>query len=174
MGDIRDKHRGVFQMGKNIIVPENKFLKERKKEKEIADAQKLAEELRELHMAKQKEIEEKLETLELMPNGNRIIIMPYPANPYVKVLSEGGIYIAPNANYFNEDTGEIDQAEELVACAKVIEVGPDVKNVQVGDDIYYDGRTGYPLPFMNLGYKIVPETQILVIINENVKSRLKS
>ena len=53
-----------------------------------------------------------------------------------------------------------------------LKLGPDVKHVKVGDDVYYDSRTAYPLPFMNLGYKVTSEPQIIAIINNNLKERM--
>lgn len=172
MGNALDQLRGEWNMGKNIIIPENPFETEIRKQEEIKKAEDLSKKLKEAHLEKQKEIEEKLEGLEILPNGNRIIIMPYPSNPYVKIMTESGIFIEPNGNYFNPDTGTIDKSDELVPCAKVIEVGPDVKSVCIGDDVYYDHRTAYPLPFMNQGYKVVSEPQIIAIINNNLKQRL--
>jgi len=172
MGNALDQLRGEWNMSKNIIIPENPFETEVRKQEEIKKAEELSTKLKEVHLAKQKEIEDKLEGLEIMPNGNRIIIMPYPSNPYVKVMTDSGIFIEPNGAYFNTDTGEMDKAEELVPCAKVIEVGADVKNIKNGDDIYYDHRTAYPLPFMNQGYRVVSEPQVIAIINNNLKQRM--
>ena len=159
-------------MSKNIIIPGNPIEEEFRKNEEAKKAEELAQKLKEAHIAKQKEIEEKIKDLELVPNGNRLILMPYPSNPYVRVLTESGIFIEPNGSYFNTDTGEMDQSQELVPCAKVIEIGPDVKYVKIGDDVYYDSRTAYPLPFMNQGYKVTSEPQIIAIINSKLKERL--
>jgi hypothetical protein len=172
MGNELDQMRGKWNMSKNIVVPSNPIAAEVRKLEEEKKAEELAQRLKEAHLAKQKEIEERLEGLELVPNGNRLVLMPYPSNPYVKVMTESGIFIEPNANYFNTDTGEIEQAKELVMCAKVVETGPDVKYVKIGDDVYYDSRTVYPLPFMNLGYQVTSEPQIIAIINNNLKERM--
>ena len=172
MGNELDRVRGKWNMGENLIIPTNPIAVEAEKLRKEKEAKEVAEKLKEIHLAKQKEIEERLEGLELIPNGNRLVLMPYPRNPYVKVMTESGIFIEPNGTYFNTDTGEFDEADELVACAKVIEVGPEVKYVKIGDDVYYDSRTAYPLPFMNLGYKVTSEPQIVAIINNELKIRL--
>jgi hypothetical protein len=172
MGNELDQLRGKWNMSKNIVVPTNPIAAEARKLEEEKKAEELAQKLKEAHLAKQKEIEARLEGLELIPNGNRLILMPYPSNPYVKVVTDTGIFIEPNGKYFNTDTGEIDQAKELVACAKVVEIGPDVKYIKIGDDVYYDSRTVYPLPFMNLGYLVTSEPQIIAIINNDLKIRM--
>lgn len=172
MSDTLDRMKGVWSMNKNIIVPSNPIATEARKLEDKKKAEELAQKLKEAHLDKQKEIEERLKGLELVPNGNRLVLMPYPSNPYVKIMTDSGIFIEPNKNYFNPDTGEIDEAKELVSCAKIIEVGPDVKHVCIGDDVYYDSRTVYPLPFMNLGYQVTSEPQIIAIINNDLKQRM--
>lgn len=162
-----DRLKGKFPMGRNIKVPNNPIVQMAQKQREEKEATELAERLKETHLAKQREINDKLERLVMKPMNSRIIIMPYPANPYVQAITESGIYIEPNANFFNPDTGEIDQAEELVACAKVMEVSEDGKYVEVGDDVYYDSRFAHPLPFMGLGYKVLPLSAIIAYIREN-------
>ena len=46
--------------------------------------------------------------------------------------------------FLNPDSGENDKLKELVACAKVIEVGPDCKYLNINDDVFYDTRSVYP------------------------------
>jgi hypothetical protein len=108
----------------------------------------------------------------MLPMFNKVILLPYPNNPYKKSI-EGSIIVEYNGDFMNPDSGEKDKLQELVGCAKVIEVGPEVKYVKAGDDIYYDPRTCYPVPFMSLGYKLTTEPQILCVLNENLKERFK-
>lgn len=142
-----------------------KKAKDEKLEKELDEAFIQAEK------AKQEELLQKLETLELMPMGNKIIIMPYVRNPYRKVISEGGIILDYNGDFKNPDTGEMDKEVVGIGCAKVIEVGPEAKYLSPGDDIIYDTRQVYPVPFMQLGYKAMPEPNVICVINEKLKER---
>lgn len=175
MSEIADKQRGKFILSKNIILPQEsdiekqaRILREEKKAQEIADK------LKEVHLNKQKEIESKLETLEILPLRDKVIILPYPQNPYVQLVTESGIYVQPDGTFFNTDTGELDKMQEMVICGKVIEIGPETKWVQVGDDVYFDSRTAFPFPFMNNGYKLTSENSLLAILNENLKERLNN
>ena len=59
-------------------------MEEARKAEEEKKAEELAQRLKETHLAKQREIEERLKDLEIVPNGNRLVLMPYPSNPYVK------------------------------------------------------------------------------------------
>lgn len=156
--------------GSNLILPENQLLIDIAREKERAEQEEASKLLVELEKQKQKEIEDKLETLEMLPMMNKIIILPYPENPYKKVM-QGNIIVNYSGSFMNPDSGEQDKLVELVGCAKVIEVGPECKFLKPGDDVYYDTRTTYPVPFMSLGYKLTTEPQILCVLNSELKKR---
>lgn len=102
--------------------------------------------------------------------NNKIIILPYPENPYKKVI-EGNIIVEYDGSFMNPDSGQKDKMQTLVGCAKVIEVGPECKYLKPEDDVYYDTRTTYPVPFMSLGYQLTTEPQILCVLNSNLKER---
>lgn len=165
-----DQAAGKFYMNngkfEDDLLIENQIIK--KKEKElIEEAQKL---YLEASQKKQEEINAKLQTLEMLPMGNKIIISMYPENPYRKVI-EGKIIVDYDGSFINPDTGTQDKMKQLVACGKVIEVGPEVKYVKPGDDVYFDPRTCYPVPFMSLGYLLTHETAIHCVLNEGLKTR---
>lgn len=161
---------GKYYMGKNLILPTNELQKEIENEKDRKAAEEANKLLIELEKQKQDEINQKLETLEMLPMGNKIILMAYPENPYKKIM-EGSIIVNYSGDFLNPDTGEKDKLKELVGCAKIIEIGPDCKYLKPGDDVYYDTRTTYPVPFMSLGYQLTTEPQILCIMNEGLKDR---
>lgn len=166
--------QGKFYPGKNkIYVPENDIERAAKKLREEKEFEAAAAKEKELLLAKQQEIQEKAERLELIPLGNKVILSPYPRNPYRQIMSEGGIITDYNGEFFNPDSGETDKAPELVGCAKIVEVGPECKYVKPGDDVYYSPNTCYPLPFMSMGYRITSEPQLLSVLNEGLKKRFK-
>lgn len=119
---------------------------------------------------KQKELLEKMATLEILPHGNRVFLLPYPSNPYRKVITENGVLI-PDGDFFNPDKGEFDKLDQNVMCAKVMEIGKDCTSVHIGDDVYYDKRSTWPIPFLSLGYISTSEPQILAILGEGLKKR---
>ena len=173
MSNTRARQTGNFYMPgeSKLEIPTNPFSEGAAQVKQDKAAKELAERLKEAHEAKQREIEGRLEGLEVIPNANRIIIMPYPENPYVKIMTESGIYLDHSGAFKNPDSGTMDNLQEVIKCAKVIEVGPDCKRVVNGDDVYYDSRTVYPLPFMSLGYMITTEIQLLAVVNNDLKKR---
>lgn len=176
---FKEEQTGVFFMGARtnsksgaIDLPTNPILVAAAKLKEENEAKSTASMLLELEKQKQAEIESKLEKLEMLPTFNKIILLPYPQNPYKKVM-QGSIIVDYNGDFTNPDSGEKDRLKELIGCAKVIEVGPECKYLQPGDDVYYDTRTVYPVPFMTLGYVLCAEQQILCVLNESLKERFQ-
>ena len=167
---FKEEQMGQYFMSNrsNLEVPTIKDAAERLKEEKAAEEIKKA--LFEAEKNKQAEINKKLETLEMLPMMNKIILQPYPVNPYRKVV-EGSLIVDYTGAFKNPDSGEDDKLQELVGCAKVIEVGPECKYLKPGDDVYYDTRTVYPVPFMSMGYRLTSEPQILCVLNEKLKER---
>lgn len=160
----------VFMQSDDLFVPENPFTSDLNRMKEEKKAKEAAEALLAAEKAKQEEINERLQKLEMLPMLDKIVILPYPVNPYRKVM-EGSIIVEYTGTFNNPDSGEEDKLDKLVGCAKVIEVGPTTKHIKVGDDVYYDTRTVAPLPFMSMGYKILSELSVLAVLNEGLKDR---
>ena len=167
---FKEEQMGKYFMSNrsNLEVPTIKDAAERLKEEKAAEEIRKA--LFEAEQNKQAEINKKLETLEMLPMMNKIILQPYPVNPYRKVV-EGSLIVEYTGAFKNPDSGEDDKLQELVGCAKIIEVGPECKYLKPGDDVYYDTRTVYPVPFMSMGYRLTSEPQILCVLNEKLKER---
>lgn len=172
---LKEEVNGRFHMynEKNgIILPENQLLIDAAKARKIKEEEEMLASLRELDDKKQKEIEAHLANLELIPEGNRIIILPYPTNPYKKIKA-GSIYLGNDGSFKNPDSGEMDTLEEFVTCGKVIEVGPDCKRAIIGNDVFYIKGASVPVPFMSLGYTSINEPNVIVHIGENLKEKFK-
>ena len=108
----------------------------------------------------------------IMPFGHNIMIQPYPENPYLKKVNESGI-ILDKRDFTNQDTGQKDELDLGVPCARVVEVGPDVKYIRRGDEIIYMAQRVLPVPFMNTGFLLLNEGAVMCVINndDNLKSR---
>lgn len=158
-----------------IIKPEYTFSKDLELQKQEMLAKKAADKLRELAEIKDKELQEKMETLEILPIGQNLIILPYPTNPYAQQLSKGGLILnGYNGQFLNPDSGENDTLNLGIGCAKVVEAGPACKYVVNGDDIFYDTRVIKPVPFMSCGYYLTNEPNIIAVINEGLTARFKN
>lgn len=175
MGKTLNEASGTIFMGKNIKPEFNENLllenlsKKKKEEEELVEAQKI---LLEAAKQKQKEIDEKIERLELMPLLNKVVFIQYPENPYRKMVTDAGLLIPEKFQFTNPESGQQDTPKDGIVCCKAVEVGPECKYIKEGDDFYLDIRTALPIPFYSLGYKITSEPQILCILNEGLKERL--
>jgi co-chaperonin GroES (HSP10) len=113
--------------------------------------------------------------LDIRPINSYVLVKPYTANPYAKInVTESGLAMNTNEHkLFNSDTGEVDEAEMWEVVGSVVEVSPNCKYVQVGDDIFYREMQSIPVNFLGLGLEVVSENQILVVVNDNLKERWK-
>ena len=98
--------------------------------------------------------------VDIIPVNNNVLIKPYLQNPYryIETTASGLIVgVESSKTYKSNETGEIEQNNEVVKCGKVLAVGPACKNVNVGDDVYYTTYSEAKLPFRKKGYVIVGE-----------------
>ena len=116
---------------------------------------------------KQKEIDDKAERLELIPISNKVLILPYPENPYRKAITSSGLIIPLNPQFQNPESGQQDNLKEGIVCAKVIEVGPECKWLKEGDDIYIRNVGAAPVPFDRRGYWAISEQNVICRIVDN-------
>lgn len=110
---------------------------------------------------------------EIMPLGLNIFVQPYAVNPYLQVVSAGGLQLT-NGEFQNPDSGEVEQLTSHIKCGLVLEVGKDCKQVKVGDDVFYNTHTTTPIPFMGRGFILTHEPGVMCIINEGLKERFKT
>ena len=111
--------------------------------------------------------------VEIIPVNTNVLIQPYLQNPYryIETTASGLIVgVESSKTYKSNETGEIEQNNEVIKCGKVLAVGPACKNVNVGDDVYYTTYSEAKLPFRKKGYVIVSEGLLVCRIvkkNEN-------
>jgi hypothetical protein len=100
---------------------------------------------------------------DIIPCNTGVIIKFYDENPYrVIERTESGLIfgIQSSQKVVSEDSGEVEENEEYVACAKVIAVGPKCQNVNVGEDVYVIKHIAHPIPFRKAGYFEISEQNI--------------
>ena len=106
----------------------------------------------------------------LVPCNTTVVVDFYEENPYRALeTSEAGLIlgIEGGKRYKSADTGEMEDAEEYIACAKVIAVGPACRNVKVGEDIFAVKHISQPLPYRQKGYRVLSEENIICRVIEN-------
>lgn len=115
--------------------------------------------------------------LEIKPTFNRILITLFDKNPFQKITTtKSGIItdmggLAPT--YKNTDSGEVEEAQQMILVGVVQEVGPDVKYIKVGDTIFIDRNSARPVPFYKQGLHCLSEQQVIAIVNEGLESRFE-
>lgn len=109
------------------------------------------------------------ENVEIVPCNTNVILKFYEENPYRKIeTSESGLLLGVEAKiHKSNETGEIESNQPCIVCAKVIAVGPDCRNVKVGEDVYVSTFTAAPIPFRNKNYKAVTEQNIICRMIKN-------
>ena len=101
-----------------------------------------------------------MDEVDIIPTNANVLIKPYIRNPYryIETTASGLIVgIESSKTYKSNETGEIEQNNEVVKCGQVIATGPDCKNVNVGDDVFYTTYSQAIVPFRKKGYVIVGE-----------------
>lgn len=106
----------------------------------------------------------------LIPVNTGVLIKPYEENPYRKIeTTESGLIVGIESTkrYKSNETGEYEDNEQLITCGKVIAIGNQCKNVNVGDDVYFPKHIANPIPFRKMGYYMISEQNIFCIIRPN-------
>lgn len=101
---------------------------------------------------------------EIIPCNVGVVVQPYDENPYRKIeRTESGLIIGVQSSqqYQSNESGEIEENDEYIACAKVIAVGPFCKNVKVGEDVFVVKHILKPVPFRKQNLWEVDEQNIL-------------
>jgi len=110
----------------------------------------------------------------LIPCNTGVILQFYDENPYtISQKTIGGIIIGHGGHrkQHSNSTGELEEDVQMVACAKVIAVGPKCENVQIGEDVFCYKGIAQPIPFLQQGYHNISEQNIMcrVILQEQKK-----
>lgn len=115
--------------------------------------------------------------LELMPLFDNIIVKMYNNNPFQKItFTKSGLFLdngGMDPIYSSQETGELGVESSEISVGEIIEVGSDCKYVQVGDVVMWTTPSEVPIPFFRQGFKLINERRVIVVINKNLKSRLK-
>lgn len=100
----------------------------------------------------------------ITPCNTGVLIKFYDENPYRLIeKTQSGLIIGIESTkkYKSNETGEMEQNDEYVACAKVLAVGPKCENVSVGEDVFLIKHIAIPVPFRKKGYYIISEQNTL-------------
>lgn len=138
---------------------EDKFANHEKKLQEAAD-----------------EYAKNLGSVQIMPVANYVIVRPFKENPFqkVKVDPRSGLIIDLGGmvpEYKSNETGEYEEAEQVIKVGVVIEAGPECKWLRSGDTIMWSKMSEVVVPFYNFGFRLVNETRAICVINDDLNER---
>lgn len=109
----------------------------------------------------------------LTPCYSGVLLKFYENNPYNEIAkTSGGIIVGGEGGkrYKSNETGEIEENIQMIAPAVVIAVGPDCKNVKVGEDVFCYRNIAHPLPYYKKGYYMLNEQNIHCRVTSPKKS----
>ena len=101
---------------------------------------------------------------DIIPCNTGVLIKYYDENPYrtLEKTESGFIFgIQSSQKVVSDESGEVEENDEYVACAKVLAVGPKCQNVQPGEDVYVVKHIAQPVPFRKEGLYNISEQNIL-------------
>lgn len=107
----------------------------------------------------------------IIPCSSNVVLEFYEENPYRAIeTTENGLILGIDGNkrYKSNESGEMEDSEEYIACAKVIAVGDACRYVKEGDDVFAVKHISQPLPYNNKGYRVITETNVICkIVNDD-------
>lgn len=176
---MRKSGKMDYTFGGNGVAMSDSISEIAKKEaiKAFNEANKKAEEAYKANIdariAKSNEAKKRAEELEIMPVGPYIMFKLYDENPYEQILQTDSGLILPafDGLEMSRETGQLEKNEKAVEIAHVIDVGPDVVNIQAGDDIMIRAGMMLPIPFLRQGFWVTGQNNVLVVINKGLSQR---
>lgn len=170
-----DKNFKVFNMKENSI---DELLQKEKINKFNSEVEKFNEQLDK----KDSEFKESrsnvsydINKAEIKPMFTRVLIKPFKANPFQKIITKNGIIIDAGGynphTQINPQTGKYEEQKEFILTGCVIEIGPETKYIKEGDVVYFRKDSFVPVPFFKQGLVSIAENQIIAVVNEGLQDR---
>lgn len=120
-------------------------------------------------------VTENAANLEIRTIYGHLLVKPFNENPFQRIeVSDSGLILdlgGQKPQFKNQDNGEIEEEENLIKVATVIDAAPDCKYIKEGDTVMYMRNNSAPVPFFKQGLECVAENRILAVINEGLTER---
>lgn len=159
----------------------NKMIEKEKQAKFNNELDKYVNEMEEYNKT-MKQLQESIGSdplkLEIKPLHEQVIIKPFEHNPFQKIKIDNGIITDVGGFKINVDknpiTGQMEEQEQVILTGCVMEVGPEVKYLKVGDIVFYHRRNRIPIPFFKQGFYNLEERYVLAVVNEGLTERFNN
>lgn len=121
-------------------------------------------------------LSDNFEKIEIKPLGNYVLATQFSQNPFQKIKtdSKSGLIIDTGGlapMYKSHETGEEEAEKPYIQVGTVVEVGPEVKYLKVGDAIMWTAPTGLDIPFYKQGLVTICEFNVKAVISEGLQER---
>ena len=119
-----------------------------------------------------------LNGVQIYPIANYVIVRPFKENPFqkVKIDEKSGLILSTGGlipEYKRNDSGEYEEAEQVIKTGVVIQAGPECKWLKDGDTIMWAVMSEVVIPFYNFGFRLVNENRAICVINDDLEERFK-
>jgi hypothetical protein len=120
-----------------------------------------------------------LNGVQIYPIANYVIVRPFKENPFqkVKIDEKSGLILSTGGlipEYKRNDSGEYEEAEQVIKTGVVIQAGPECKWLKDGDTIMWAVMSEVVIPFYNFGFRLVNENRAICVINDDLEERFKN
>lgn len=119
--------------------------------------------------------EKQIGELNLLPLNSYVLVKPFDENPFRKmtISKEGIITRVDKPEVYNNDTGEIEEANLVEQVGVVVEVSPLCRNkIKRNDYVIYRSGQGLPVPLFGTDYEVLAEQSILLVITDENDERV--
>lgn len=120
-------------------------------------------------------LSDNFDKIEIKPLGNYVLATQFSQNPFqkIKTSKSGLIYDTGGLTpiYKSNETGQIEEEESFIKVGTVVEIGPEVKYLRVGDAIMWTTPTGLDIPFYKQGLVTICEYNVKAVVNEGLQAR---
>jgi len=99
----------------------------------------------------------------LFPLFDRIVLIAKP-NPYIPKKTKSGIHKVET--FRNSSTNETVKIEASTIFAEVVEIGPSVTQVAIGDEVIINRHAGIAVDFYEGHFVIIHEGDVILKITE--------
>ena len=108
---------------------------------------------------------------EICPLGPYMLVEPYATRPYLaQAIQNSNLIIASRDSEYDPRTGETKEQPRIIQVGKVLEVGPEVKFVKPGMDVFFDYRSVRAIPLGDDNCFIINEGNCVFVAGPDLKS----
>lgn len=118
-----------------------------------------------------------LNTLEMKPLYEGIIISPFVVNPFQQIKKVDGLIVDLGGKapiYKSREDGAMHEEDPFIKVGKVMEIGTKCTYTKVGDIVMWRKPSETVIPFYRKGFVLVNEHSLIAIFNSGLTERFNN